>query len=37
MKELVIPPAAQGDDDSWELLRVWVAEGGLHCSLKVGA
>lgn len=36
MKELTIPPAAQRDDDSWELLRAWVAEEGLHCSLKVG-
>ncbi len=36
MKELVIPPEAQTDDDSWELLRAWVANKGLHCSLKVG-
>jgi len=36
MKELTIPPAAQADDDSWELLRAWVADSGLHCSLKVG-
>lgn len=36
MKELTIPPAAQTDDDSWELLRAWVADRGLHCSLKVG-
>jgi hypothetical protein len=36
MKELHIPPAAQSDDESWELLRAWVAEEGLHCSLKVG-
>ena len=36
MKELLIPPAAQADEQSWELLRVWVAEQGLHCSLKVG-
>lgn len=36
MKELVIPPAAQSDADSWELLRVWVADQGLHCSVKVG-
>src|SRR4051812_9429674 len=37
MRELVIPPAAQGDGDSWELLRAWVADHGLHCSVKVGA
>lgn len=36
MRELTIPPAAQTDEESWELLRVWVAEQGLHCSLKVG-
>ena len=36
MRELKIPPAAQTDEESWELLRVWVAEQGLHCSLKVG-
>ena len=36
MRELRIPPAAQADEESWELLRAWVAEGGLHCSLKVG-
>lgn len=36
MTELTIPPAAQTDEESWELLRVWVAEQGLHCSLKVG-
>ena len=31
-----MPPAAQRDDQSWELMRVWFAEHGLHCSLKVG-
>jgi hypothetical protein len=36
MRELNVPAAAQTDDDSWELLRAWVAENGLHCSLKVG-
>ena len=36
MKELVIPPAAQSDEDSWELLRAWVANNGLHCSVLVG-
>jgi hypothetical protein len=36
MQELVIPPAAQSDGDSWELLRAWVADSGLHCSVKVG-
>jgi len=36
MRELKIPPAAQSDNESWELLRAWVAEQGLHCSVKVG-
>jgi hypothetical protein len=36
LKELVIPPAAQRDADSWELMRTWVAENGLHCSLNIG-
>jgi hypothetical protein len=36
MKEMLIPPAAQRDDDSYEMLRAWVAEKGLHCSIKVG-
>jgi hypothetical protein len=36
VKELVIPPVAQSDEDSWELLRAWVASNGLHCSVKVG-
>ena len=36
MKPLVIPPAAQRDDDSIEMLSAWVAEKGLHCSLNIG-
>ena len=36
MRELVIPLAAQTDADSWELLRAWVADHGLHCSVRVG-
>ena len=36
MRELPIPPAAERDSNSWELLRAWVAEKGLHCSLKIG-
>jgi hypothetical protein len=31
-----IPPAALRDTLSLELARVWIAEQGLHCSLKVG-
>lgn len=36
MNERPIPEAALRDPDSVEMLRVWVAEGQLHCSLKVG-
>jgi len=36
MNELVIPPAAHRDADSLELMRAWVAEKGLHCSLNIG-
>lgn len=31
-----IPEAALHDDDAVEMLRVWIAEHGLHCSMKVG-
>ena len=31
-----IPEAALRDNDAVEMLRVWIAEEGLHCSLKVG-
>lgn len=31
-----IPDAALRDADSVEMLRVWIAERGLHCSIKVG-
>ena len=34
--QLVIPEAAQQDVDSFELLRVWVANGGQHVSLRTG-
>lgn len=36
MNERPIPPAALRDIDSVEVLRVWVAERQLHCSLKIG-
>lgn len=36
MKPLNVPPAATRDSDSVEMIRVWVAEQGLHCSLRVG-
>jgi hypothetical protein len=31
-----IPEAALRDEDAVEMLRVWIAERGLHCSMKVG-
>ena len=36
MKPLVIPPAAQRDENSIQMLSAWVAEKGLHCSLNIG-
>lgn len=36
MAELAIPPAALRDHTSVEVARVWIAERGLHCTLKVG-
>jgi hypothetical protein len=34
--ELVIPPAALADERAVEMLRVWIANRGLHCSLNIG-
>lgn len=36
MNERPIPESALQDPNSVEMLRVWVAGGQLHCSLKVG-
>ena len=36
MLTLTIPPAAQRDDKSIQMLSAWIAENGLHCSLKLG-
>jgi|ERR1035437_8090541 hypothetical protein len=36
MNERPIPDVAQRDVNAVEMLRVWVAEEKLHCSLKVG-
>jgi hypothetical protein len=36
MKTLTVPPAALRDDQAVEMLRVWVAEKALHCSVRVG-
>jgi hypothetical protein len=34
--ERPIPEAALRDKDAVEMLRVWIAERKLHCSMKVG-
>ena len=31
-----IPEAALRDEKAVEMLRVWIAERGLHCSMKIG-
>ena len=36
MDALPMPPAALRDGHAVELARVWIAEQGLHCSLKFG-
>ena len=36
MKEMPIPAAAKRDQESVEMLRVWIAENSLWCSVKVG-
>ncbi|MBO1748479.1 DUF5076 domain-containing protein [Stenotrophomonas sp. SI-NJAU-1] len=36
MNERPIPKAALEDENSVEMLRVWIAKRGLHCSMKVG-
>jgi hypothetical protein len=36
MKSLVIPPAAQRDENAVQMLSAWIAERGLHCALNVG-
>lgn len=34
--EMLIPAAALRDSGAVEMLRVWIAERGLHCAIKVG-
>jgi hypothetical protein len=36
MKECIIPAPARRDQDSVEMIRVWVAEKGLHCTINIG-
>ena len=35
-RPLMIPPAAETDDNAIEMIRGWIAEGGMHCVLNVG-
>ena len=35
-KPLTIPPAAERDEKAMEMVRGWIAESGLHCTLNVG-
>lgn len=35
-KELPIPPIAIRDPKSAEMVRAWIAEEGLHCSINFG-
>jgi hypothetical protein len=36
MNPLVVPPAALRDEKSIQMFSAWIAENGLHCSLKIG-
>ena len=36
LRELTIPPAAADGRNATELIRAWIVEDGLHCSLKIG-
>jgi hypothetical protein len=36
VNEMVIPPAAQRDPQAMEIIRVWIAERGLHTSVRIG-
>lgn len=36
MNERPIPEAALEDENSVEMLRVWIAAKKLHCSMKIG-
>ncbi len=36
LRELPIPPAARSDKNAREMIRAWVADNDLHCSLEIG-
>ncbi|MFO1396526.1 MAG: DUF5076 domain-containing protein [Burkholderiales bacterium] len=35
MQTLTVPPAAQRDEYAIQMLSAWIAENGLHCSMKL--
>ena len=35
-KSLPVPPQAARDPQAQEMIRAWIADKGLHCSLQVG-
>ncbi len=35
-KSLPMPPPATHDPRSQEMIRAWIGEKGLHCSLRIG-
>ena len=36
MRTLVVPPAAQRDEDAIQMVSAWIAEKGLHCTINIG-
>ena len=36
MRPLVMPRAAQRDENAVQMLSAWIAEKGLHCTMNVG-
>jgi hypothetical protein len=36
MRTLILPPAAQRDENAIQMLSAWIAENGLHCTLNIG-
>ena len=36
MRTLVVPPAAQRDENAVQMLSAWIAEKQLHCALNIG-
>lgn len=36
MRVLVVPPAAQRDENAVQMLSAWIAENSLHCTMNVG-